>query len=195
MRVLVTVGIGRIVVVRADRLGDAPIGHRQFGIEFRGMLKRPCGLVMIEAIDKAQTLVKELLRLRIVRGNGVMKIAQSGHQSDGMSLGMSVGRMILCRRAQAQQSTAQQMRQSFHLVRPPDFKIEIRTLATGKRLRETPLASAPSLCQIDFLAKLFAGKPCPRLVNRWMLLESTRGKFRRPRCSTPSTPITASIFT
>ena len=104
MRVLETVRVGGIVVVRSDRLGDAPVGHRQLGIEFGGMLKRARGLVVIEAIDEAQSLIEELLRLRIVRGDRVMKIAQSGDQRDGMSLGMSVSSMILRRRAQAQQT-------------------------------------------------------------------------------------------
>ncbi len=75
MRVLVTLGIRGIVVVWSDGLCDSPVSHCQFGIEFRGVLKRACRLVMIEGIDKAQPLVEELLGLRIVSGNRVMKIA------------------------------------------------------------------------------------------------------------------------
>ena len=63
MRVLVTLGIRGIVVVRSYGLGNAPISHRQFRIEFRGVLKRSCSLIVVESIDKAQSLIKELLRL------------------------------------------------------------------------------------------------------------------------------------
>ena len=69
---------------------------------------------MIEGIDEAQALVKELLRLRTVGGNRVVKIAQSGHDRDRTDL--HVRGMILRRYAQAQQSTAQQVRQNSHLV-------------------------------------------------------------------------------
>ena len=84
------------------------------------MLERPRRLVMVKGINKAQPLIKELLRLRIVRGNRVMEIAQSRHQRD--RVGLHVRGMILRRRAQAEQSTAQHLRQNFHLVNPPEIQ-------------------------------------------------------------------------
>ena len=104
MRVLVTLRIRRIIVVRSNGFRDAPVGHRQLGIEFGGVLERSCRLVMIEGINKAQPLIKKLLRLRIMRGNRVMKIAQARHQRDRVSL--CVRGMILRHRAQAEQNTA-----------------------------------------------------------------------------------------
>ena len=41
---------------------------------------------MVEGIDKTQPLIKELLGLRIVRGNRVMEIAQTGNQPDRVGL-------------------------------------------------------------------------------------------------------------
>jgi hypothetical protein len=83
------------------------------------MLKRPRRFVMIESVDKAQALIEELLRLRVFRGNRVMKIAEPSHQRDRMRLSM-LG-MVLSRSAQAQQHSTENVRQSFHLVDPPEF--------------------------------------------------------------------------
>ncbi len=64
---LVAVGIGGIVIVRPHRFGHAPERHRQLGIELPRMLKRPRGFVVIKSEDEPQTLIEELLRLRISR--------------------------------------------------------------------------------------------------------------------------------
>ncbi len=137
---LVTIRIRGIVVVRSNRLGDAPVGHRQLGIEFRGVLKRPRRLVMVKGINKAQSLIEELLSLRIVRGNRVVEIAQPCHQRD--RVGLHVRGMVLRRRAQAEQSTAQHLRQNFHLVNPPEFNFEIR----APNNRELAVENTPCEC-------------------------------------------------
>ena len=113
---ILSVGIRGVVIVGPYSLGDAPIGHCEFRIEFRGVLKRPRRLVVIEGINKAQALVEELLRLRIAGGNRVVKIAQVRHLSDGV--GLRVGGMILGSRTQAKRGTAQHLRQNFHLGQP-----------------------------------------------------------------------------
>ncbi len=80
------------------------------------MLERARGFIVIEAVDEAQSLIEELLRLRIVRRDRVVEIAQPCDQRDRMSLSMSVSSVILRHRADTQQSTAQHLRQNFHLV-------------------------------------------------------------------------------
>ena len=82
-----TLVAGGIVVVRSYGLGHSPIGHGQFGIEFGGALKRARGLIVIEGVDQAQSLIKELLGLRIFGGDGMMQVSQSGHQSGRLRLG------------------------------------------------------------------------------------------------------------
>ena len=71
---------GGIVVVRAYGLGNSPVRHSEFGVEIGGALKGTRGLVMIEGVDQAQPLIEELLRLRILGGDGMMQVSQSGHQ-------------------------------------------------------------------------------------------------------------------
>src|ERR1700730_12322644 len=109
--------IGRIVIIRSHRLGHTPVRHGQPGIEFGGMLKRARRLVVIESVDEPQTLIEELLRLRIFGGDRMVKIAQSGHQRDGT--GLSMGGMILGRSEQAREHPAHHNCQRFHLVDPP----------------------------------------------------------------------------
>ena len=99
MRVLVAVGIGGIVVVWSHGFGDAPIGHGQLGIKFGGVLERTRGLVVIKAINEPQPLVEELLGLRVVCGDWMMKIPQASDQRDGVRL--RVGGMVLRHGAQA----------------------------------------------------------------------------------------------
>jgi hypothetical protein len=60
-----------------------------------------------------------------------MEIAESGHQGDGM--GLRVRRMILRHRADTEQSTAQQLRQNFHLVKPPEVDLKFETQAIENR--------------------------------------------------------------
>src|SRR5437016_13092066 len=94
MRLLVAIGIGGVVIVRPYCLGDSPVRHRQLGIKLRSMLERPRGLIVIERIDEAQALIEELLRLRALRRDRMMKFAQSSLQSGGMALLMR--RRLLC---------------------------------------------------------------------------------------------------
>jgi hypothetical protein len=54
---------------------------------------------MIKRVDESQTLIEELLRLRILCGNRMMKITQARHESD--RVGLSVRAMILGSSAQA----------------------------------------------------------------------------------------------
>jgi hypothetical protein len=54
-----------------------------------------------------------------------------------------MGGMILRHRTQAEQSTAQYLRQKFHLVNPPEFNFEIRAPDNQKRLwKRTPCKRA-----------------------------------------------------
>ena len=75
IRAFVTVGVSRVVIVRPHSLGDSPVGHGQLGIEFGGMLEGARGFIVIERVNEAQPLIKELLCLRSVGGNGMMKVA------------------------------------------------------------------------------------------------------------------------
>src|SRR5882724_11210564 len=127
-----------------------------------------------------------------MRRDGVVKVAQSGHKRDGMDLGMSVGRMILRCRAHAKQRTAQQLRQNFHLDNPPEVDLEFRKPKQSRTGLGDALASGPSLCQIESLAKSSARELCrkPFLPVPQRLL---RVMSRLARCSTPSTPTTESI--
>jgi hypothetical protein len=61
-----TVVAGGIVVVGPYRLGHSPIGHGQLGVKICSTLKRARRLVVVESVDLTQSLVKELLGLRIV---------------------------------------------------------------------------------------------------------------------------------
>ena len=51
---------------------------------------------MIEGVNQAQSLIEKLLRLRIVGGDGMMQVSQSGHQRGRLRL--CVGGMFVCRR-------------------------------------------------------------------------------------------------
>ena len=119
MRMLEAVWIGRVVIVRAHSLGDSPIGHRKFRIEFACVLKRARGFVVVERIDEAQSLIEEFLCLRVLGGNGMMKVAQAVYQRDGMNLRMRS--VVLGRCGRAEQSNAQHVCQSFHEHNPPKF--------------------------------------------------------------------------
>jgi hypothetical protein len=80
-----------------------------------------------------------------------MEIAQARHQRD--RVGLHVRSMVLRRRAQAEQSTAQHLRQNFHLVNPPEFSFGIRAPNAEKQSEKTPHISAARLCQTEHLAK------------------------------------------
>ena len=92
---------GGIVVVRSHRFSHSPIRHGQLGIELGGAFERARGLVVIEGVDQAQSLIEELLRLRIPGGDGMMQVSQSGHQRGRLRL--SVNGMTLSRDYPAQQ--------------------------------------------------------------------------------------------
>jgi hypothetical protein len=65
MRLLVAIGVSRIVVVWSYGLRQPPVRHRHPGIEFSGALERSRGFFMIEGINQPHSLVKKFLRLRI----------------------------------------------------------------------------------------------------------------------------------
>jgi hypothetical protein len=89
-----TVVAGGIVVVGPYGLGYSPIGHGQFGVKICGALKRARCFVVVESIDLTQSLIEELLGLRVVGRYRVMQVAIALHQSRRLRL--SVRRMILC---------------------------------------------------------------------------------------------------
>ena len=68
------------IVVRPVREHDTPVRNREFRIELAGPGERACGLVVVEGIKKDEPLVEESLGFRTPRRNGVLVIAQSGHQ-------------------------------------------------------------------------------------------------------------------
>jgi hypothetical protein len=95
------------------------------------MLERPRRFVVIESVDEPKTLIEELLRLRVLGGNRVMKVPEPSHQRDRMRLGMRG--MVLGRSAQAQKHSTENVRQSFHLVNPPEFRFEPHIRKLQKR--------------------------------------------------------------
>jgi hypothetical protein len=79
---------------------------------------------VIKSEDEPQTLIEELLRLRVLRGNRVMKVPKPSHQRDGMRLSvmrLRVRGRILGGSAQAQKHSTQNVHQNLHLVNPPEF--------------------------------------------------------------------------
>jgi len=72
---------GWVVVVRTDGLGDPPICHRELGVQIGCALERTGGLIVVEGVDVAQSLIKELLRLPVLRGNRMMLLANAAHES------------------------------------------------------------------------------------------------------------------
>src|SRR4029079_13391580 len=54
----------RLVVVRPDRIGDAPAGDGEIRIEFKCVLEAPDRLVMVERIRPDKAAVSPDLRLR-----------------------------------------------------------------------------------------------------------------------------------
>ena len=75
-------GVGRQVVVRTQRQGDAPLGHRAVRIDLRRHAKRANRLGVIECVHQPQTLVKVLLRHRIAGCDRVAMVAQVVDQFD-----------------------------------------------------------------------------------------------------------------
>ena len=102
---LVAVGIGGIVIVRSHCLGDSPIRHGEFRIEFRSVLERSGRFVVVEGINETQSLVEKFLRFQIMRGYRVVQVAKTGDERNGMTLRV-VG-MILRRPGHTEQKTAQ----------------------------------------------------------------------------------------
>ena len=60
---LLPLGVGRAVVVRPLREGDAPVAHRARRIEARRLAERVLGLDVVEGVDEPQALVEVRLRL------------------------------------------------------------------------------------------------------------------------------------
>ena len=95
MRLLEAVRVGGIVVIRAYRLGDAPVGHRHFGVELCRLLERTRRFLMIEGIDQPQTLIEKFLRLGIRGGDRMAQVSQAIHQGGGLTRGLGVVRVLL----------------------------------------------------------------------------------------------------
>ena len=82
---------GGIVVVRSHGFSHAPVGHGELGIEIGGALKRTGRFIVVEGVDQAQSLIEELLCLRIPGGDGMMQVSQSGHQRGRLRLSVRMG--------------------------------------------------------------------------------------------------------
>src|SRR5882762_3177849 len=85
VRLLEPLVAGWVVVVGTDGLGDAPIGHRELGIEVRRALERPRRLIVVEGVYVAQSLIEKLLGFRALRGHGMMLLANAAHESSRLS--------------------------------------------------------------------------------------------------------------
>jgi hypothetical protein len=79
------------------------------------MLKRTSCFVVVKGIDKTQTLIEELLRLGVMRGNGMVRIPDAGNQRDRPALRMH-GVVLSGGHAQAKKCSIEKVRQRFHLV-------------------------------------------------------------------------------
>lgn len=75
-----TVGLGGLVVVGAEGLGDAPVGHGGSGVECGGGGEGAGGFVVFEAVADGETPLKELLGRA---GGG----AEAGEKGRGSSAG------------------------------------------------------------------------------------------------------------
>jgi hypothetical protein len=122
------------------------------------MLKGTRRFVVIEAVDKAQSLVKELLRLRIVRGNRVMEIAQPGHERHrtGFGVGRGVGSVVLRCHGQAEKYCAHNGSQNFHLVILLNVVlVQVARSAGGKRHcgKDAPCKLATAYAKLGVVAK------------------------------------------
>jgi hypothetical protein len=69
------------------------------------VLERTGGLVVVECVDETESLIKELLRFRIMCGNRVVQVAKTGDQRYGTTLRV-VGMILRCP-GHAEQKTAQ----------------------------------------------------------------------------------------
>jgi hypothetical protein len=70
-------GTQRVVDVRPDRIGDAPLAHRAARIEPRRLAEGAQRLGVVERIGQPQALVEELLRQRLARGDGQVSLADA----------------------------------------------------------------------------------------------------------------------
>ncbi len=69
---------------------------------------------MVEGIDQAQSLIEELLRLRVVGGDRMMQVSQSRHQSGRLRFRLRMRRMILSEDAAASREGEQNGKPEFH---------------------------------------------------------------------------------
>jgi hypothetical protein len=79
------------------------------------MLEGARSFIVIKGVDKAESLIEELLGFRIPRGHRMVEVAQSSHERHGMT--RSLMRVVLGRYGEATHSSAKNCGQSFHLVR------------------------------------------------------------------------------
>ena len=104
---------GGIVVVRPYRLGDAPMRHRQRGVQLRRALKRARRFIMVESVNVAQPLVEKLLRFRVHSRHRMVLLADPAHQCRGFHGGSHVVRMLR-QGASTQRSSQNEPSKMFH---------------------------------------------------------------------------------
>src|SRR5580700_8088414 len=83
MRLLETVVAGGVVVIWADGLSDSPVGDGEIGVQLSRATKRTRGFIVIERVNETQSLIEKPLRFRILSGNGMVSIPETGHEGDG----------------------------------------------------------------------------------------------------------------
>ena len=77
---LLAFGRERIVDVRAERVGLAPVAHGAVRVEPLRLSERAHGLRVVEAVDEPQSLVEEGLRPRTGRRDAVSERPEVGEQ-------------------------------------------------------------------------------------------------------------------
>ena len=108
-------GVNVEVDVRPQRVGDAPVGHRQVRVEVSRALERAHGLVVVEGIDEAQPLVEKLLRLGALRRD---RVTERAHAFDERRLILVSHRMllVLCQRRATRQKQREEKGRELHLT-------------------------------------------------------------------------------
>src|SRR5437763_992039 len=128
-------GVNVEVDVGAERVRDAPVSHREVGVQISRALKGAHGLVVVEGVDEAQALIEELLRLRVLRRDRVMERTHAGDERRLVPVSRRMMFVLRHRRA-ARQKQYKQKGGELHLTTLPLFlfKTTVGLYATASRL-------------------------------------------------------------
>src|ERR1700674_2668257 len=101
------------------------------------MLEGARRFIMVEGVNKAQPLIKELLRGAVAGGNRMMDVPQPRYLSYWAGLG--VRRVVLRRNAQTEERSTENVCQHFHLVNPPGLDFCGLSFCLSKTGHATPI--------------------------------------------------------